>query len=94
VARTAASADAGLLRENFKGFREIQANRVWGRGAVLRPPQSGSFNCPSARGVIPTASTVDSGDTAEPLEEHRGGNDLATVSLSDGSRQFRLEFRR
>jgi hypothetical protein len=46
VARTAASADAGLLRENFKGFREIQANRVWGRRAVIRPPQSGSFNLP------------------------------------------------
>lgn len=46
VARTAASADARLLRENFKGFREIQANRVWGRGAVIRPPKSGSFDLP------------------------------------------------
>ena len=46
VARTAASAYAGLLRENFKGFREIQANCVWGRRAVIRPPQSGSLNLP------------------------------------------------
>jgi hypothetical protein len=44
VARRAASAYAGLLGEHFQCFRQVQSNRFWSSGAVVRPPKRGAFD--------------------------------------------------
>jgi len=44
VRRSTTSADSRLLGEHFERLRQVQANRVWGREAIVSPPQRGLFN--------------------------------------------------